>query len=111
MVFDNTVTLGAILIVLGNAVVAIVYVLRMEAGMKVFAANMLDMSRRLTKLEERIEGIVATGTRLATIEERLNNQVAIAATTQQEVADLRRGRGWIQRDGREGLAGEYGGHG
>lgn len=99
MSFDPTVTLGALLNLGGIVSVGLIYLIRMEGKMNVFAV-------RIGKLEETVSALVKTDVRLATIEERLKNHVAMLTTVQRDVSDLRRGDGWITKP-RGGIDGEY----
>lgn len=99
MIFDTTVNLVSVLNLVGMLVFALVYLIRMEGKLNIFAL-------RIGKLEDSVTALIKTDKRLAVIEERLTNHVAMLTTAQRDISDLRRGNGWITRP-REGLDGEY----
>lgn len=97
--FDPTITYSGILIFAGNIGIALIYLIRMEGNMKL-------MGQRLTGLEVRVETLIKTDVRLATIEERLTNHVKMLTTAQLDISDLRRGNGFVTSP-RGGIDGEY----
>lgn len=99
MTFDPTVTLGAILNLGGIISVALIYLIRMEGKMNLFAL-------RIKALEGSVAALVKTDVRLATIEERLTNHVQMLTTAQRDISDLRRGEGFITNR-RSTVEGEY----
>lgn len=101
MNFDPTITLSGLLIAATNVAFILIYVLRMEGGIKL-------LSQRLGSLEKNVETLVKTDVRLATIEERLTNHVKMLTTAQQDISDLRRGQGFIQSSRQQGgIDGEW----
>lgn len=99
MNFDPTITLGALLNFGGIVGVGLVYLIRMEGKMNLFAL-------RIGSLEESVAALIKTDVRLATIEERLTNHVSMLTTAQRDISDLRRGNGFITTP-RDRLDGEY----
>lgn len=100
MTFDPTVTLGALLNFAGIVGVSLIYLIRMEGKMNIFAI-------RIGSLEESVAALIKTDKRLAVIEERLTNHVAMLTTAQRDISDLRRGDGFIKSSGRSSVDGEY----
>lgn len=99
MTFDPTITLGALLNLCGIIGVALIYLIRMEGKMNLFAL-------RIGALEESVAALIKTDVRLATIEERLTNHVTMLTTAQRDISDLRRGEGFITNR-RASVEGEY----
>jgi len=90
MAFDPTISMGSILILVGNIGIFVVYIIRMEGKI-----NLLTL--RTGSLEKALEALVSSNTRLATFEERLANHGKMLATAQGDISDLRNGRGFIQQ--------------
>ncbi len=99
MTIDPSISFGAIL----NAAVLLVgFVVAFTR-----IGGRLDLlSMRLGTLEGAITAAGDHDNRLATLEERVTNHGAMLAVSQREIADLRRGEGWITRN-RQGIDGEY----
>jgi len=90
MTFDPTISMGSILILIGNIVIFLIYIVRMEGKI-----NLLTL--RTTSLEETLKALTSSNARLATFEERLANHGKMLATAQGDISDLRNGRGFIQQ--------------
>lgn len=108
MSFDPTITFGAVLIVLGQVSTVIWFAARLDKRIDMLSLKLDNLDDRVDSQAETIRGYAAVGERFAKAEGRLDSIETMSSTTQREVADLRRGRGWIQKDGRDGLAGQYG---
>jgi hypothetical protein len=100
MTFDTTINLTAIVNLGVTLAFALIYLIRMEGKMNVFAL-------RIRSLEESVFALIKTDVRLATIEERLTNHVSMLTTAQRDISDLRRGDGFIRASGRSSVDGEY----
>lgn len=100
MVFDPTITLGSVLILVGNAAIFVIYIIRMEGKL-----NLLTL--RTTNLEQAVDALAKTDTRLATFEERLSNHGKMLATAQSDISDLRKGKGFITNRNANSVEGEY----
>jgi hypothetical protein len=103
MTFDPTITASGVLVILSNIALGLIYLIRMEGKMNVFGM-------RITSLEAAIEQLAHTDRRIGVLEERLSNHVKMLTTAQQDIQDLRRGKGFIQRrgdDGESGIDGRY----
>jgi len=90
MAFDPTISMGSVLILVGNVGIFLIYIIRMEGKI-----NLLTL--RTTSLEKALEALVSSNNRLATFEERLANHGKMLATVQGDISDLRNGRGFIQQ--------------
>ena len=100
MVFDPSVTLGAIL----NAVVLLIGFV----GAFVRIGGRIDLlSQRMVAVEEAVKGARTSDTRLVILEERVTNHGTNLATAQRDISDLRHGKGWITDQFRKGIDGEY----
>ena len=100
MVFDPSITLGAIL----NAVVLLIGFV----GAFVRIGGRIDLlSMRMVAVEEAVKGARTADTRLVILEERVTNHGTTIATAQRDISDLRHGRGWITDKYRKGIDGEY----
>lgn len=98
--FDPTVTLGAIL----NA--GIIFVGFVVAFTRI--GGRLDLlAQRMAMVEKSLENKNGLDQRIATVEERLTNHVAMLNLVQKDVHDLRRGEGWIRGSRRQVIDGEY----
>ena len=100
MTFDPTISMGSIIILVGNVGIFVVYIIRMEGKL-----NLLSL--RTNNLEKALEALVTSNTRLTTFEERLANHGKMLATAQSDISDLRNGRGFIQQRQTPGVDREY----
>jgi hypothetical protein len=100
MSFDPTITLGSILILVGNIGIFLIYIIRMEGKLNLIAL-------RTTNLEQALDALAKTDTRLATFEERIANHGKMLAIAQGDISDLRKGKGFIQNRSSEGIDGSY----
>ena len=98
MTFDPTISLGSILILVGNIALFLIYIIRLEGKI-----NLLTL--RTTTLEQTLKALAQTDSRLAIIDERIANHGKMLATAQGDISDLRKGKGWIQ--GPQGIDREY----
>lgn len=88
MIFDPTITMGA-------AINALMLLVGFAIAFTKIGGRIDLVALRLKAVETVVEKIAANDARLATMEERLTNQIQMLVTTQREVSDLRRGEGWI----------------
>jgi hypothetical protein len=99
MTFDPSITMGAILnagVLLVGFVVAFTRI-----------GGRLDMlSQRIEAMEEAVRDHRDFDRRLTTTEERLTNHVRMLTAAQQDIADMRRGQGFIKGH-RKSIDGEY----
>lgn len=100
MTFDPTVSLGSILILVGNIGLFLIYIIRLEGKI-----NLLTL--RTSTLEKAVTSLAETDTRLATFEERLSNHGRMLAIAQGDISDLRKGKGFIQNRAASSVDGEY----
>jgi hypothetical protein len=100
MTFDPTITSGALL----NAAVLLV-------GFAVAFARIggrIDLlAQRLKAVEEAIKEQSNNNTRIAILEERVTNHGKMITAAQQDISDLRRGKGFIASN-RSSVDGAYG---
>jgi hypothetical protein len=99
MAFDPTITFGAVLNFAGVVGIGLIYLIRMEGKINVFTV-------RIDRLEKTVEALAKNDSRMAVIEERLNNHSKMLTTAQSDISDLRRGNGFITTH-RERVDGEY----
>lgn len=99
MTFDPTITFGAVLNFAGIVGVGLIYLIRMEGKINIFTI-------RIETLEETVKTLAKNDSRMAVIEERLNNHSKMLTTAQSDISDLRRGNGFIVGV-RERIDGEY----
>lgn len=99
MSFDPTITAGSLIILTGNIVVFLVFIIRLEGKI-----NLLNL--RIDHMEQAFEVLAKTDSRLATFEARLTSHDGLISTTQKDVYDLRRGTGWVTKP-RDHVNGEY----
>ncbi len=98
MTFDPTITSGAVL----NALVLLV---GFVVAFTRIGGRIDLLSQRLKTVEETLKKLSDNNTRIAIMEERVTNHSKMITAVQQEIADLRRGTGFIK--GHRGIDGEY----
>ena len=99
MVFDGTITLGALI----NA--AVLFVGFVVAFTRI--GGRIDLlAQRLKAVEEAVKESSDIDKRLATLEERVTNHVHMLTIAQADISDLRRGKGFITSH-RQSVDGEY----
>ncbi len=98
MTYDPTISLGSILILVGNIGLFLIYIIRLEGKI-----NLLTF--RTSTVEQTVKALAQTDSRLATIDERIASHGKMLATAQSDISDLRKGKGWIQ--GPQGIDREY----
>src|SRR5882757_9362073 len=98
MTYDPTISLGSILILVGNIGLFLIYIVRLEGKI-----NLLTL--RTETVEDTLKALAQTDSRLAIIDERIANHGKMLAVAQGDISDLRKGRGWIQ--GAQGIDHEY----
>jgi hypothetical protein len=100
MTIDTTVTLGALLnafVILAGFIVAFVRV-----------GGRLDLlSQRIQGLEHAVSNNTDLAARVARAEERQAANTKLISLLQEDLRDLKHGRGFIQNRGEGGLNGEY----
>ena len=99
MIFDPSITLGALI----NAAVLLV---GFVVAFTRIGGRIDLLALRLEAVEKSIEGKADFDKRLATVEERLTNHVAMLTLAQRDISDLRRGEGFITSNRRQ-IDGEY----
>ncbi|MDE2602690.1 MAG: hypothetical protein KGL62_10030 [Bradyrhizobium sp.] len=99
MTFDPSITMGAVLnagVLLVGFVVAFTRI-----------GGRIDLlAQRLKAVEEALKQSSDIDRRLATLEERVTNHVKLLTIAQQEISDMRHGKGFITGN-RHGVNGEY----
>jgi len=96
MTVDPTITFGALL----NALVLLV---GFAVAFTRIGGRIDLLSQRVKTLEETIKSHRDTGERLTALETRQTTHGSMLATIQTDIADIRRGRGFIQQE----IRGEY----
>lgn len=66
-----------------------------------------ELSKKVDKMEKRLEDLTIVIRDQAVQAERLNNQSQRMTMLEQRVEDLRRGRGYVQNHGQQTVDGEY----
>jgi hypothetical protein len=99
MTFDPTITPGSLL----NAVVLLV---GFSVAFTRIGGRIDLLAQRLKTVEEAIKKLSDNDTRVAILEERVTNHGKLIATAQQDIADMRRGKGFIAGN-RAGVDGQY----
>lgn len=106
MTFDPTVTIGAIFIVISQIGSMFFYAARMDKRIDLLSAVVEHLRERIEAQGDTIKEYAKIGERFVRIEGRVDNHDGMITTTQRDVADLRRGKGFI-RNGPDGVDREY----
>lgn len=100
MTFDPTITFGAVV----NALVLLV---GFAVAFTRIGGRIDLLTQRLASVEERIKEIGNVGTRIAVMESIVGSHSKMISALQDEINDLRHGRGFVQNRSVGGLDGEY----
>lgn len=98
MTFDPTITSGAVL----NAIVLLV---GFVVAFTRIGGRIDLLAQRLKTVEEALKRLSDNNTRIAIMEERVTNHGKMITAVQSDIAELRRGTGFIK--GHRGIDGEY----
>lgn len=100
MVFDTTITFG-------NLVTAIAILAGWIGAFYKLGGRLDVMNQRLTSVEEAVRNHRDTSERLAVIETRQATHGQMIVIAQQDIRDLKHGRGFIRDRADDGINGEY----
>lgn len=106
MNFDPTITIGAIFIVISQIGSMFFYAVKMDKRIDLLSSVVDHLRERIEEQGDAIKDYGRTGERFVKIEARVDNHDTIIASSQRDIGDLRRGKGFI-RGGGDGIDREY----
>src|SRR5258708_31272804 len=105
--FEPAINTGS-LIRMGLALVAVMGAwYKVRGHLDIIEYRVAAIEKALGTLAEALISIASADKKIALIDQRVTATEALHATLARELADLRRGQGWIQGDRRANVDGEY----